>query len=91
MEILFETLLELVLEGSFEASRSRIVPKPLRILLAALVVALVLAAVGLIALAGVLMLRDGHVLAGAFLLALAALLLALSIWKFIRAYYKKTK
>ena len=30
MEILFETLLELVLEGSFEASRSRIVPKPLR-------------------------------------------------------------
>ena len=43
MEDLVEALLELVLEGSFEASRSRIVPMPVRIVLAALVVLFVLA------------------------------------------------
>lgn len=91
MEFLFETLLELVLEGSFEASRSKIVPMPVRIILAALVVLLVLTAIGVMVLAGVLMIRDGKPLAGAFMLALAALLLALGIWKFVRAYCKKMK
>ncbi len=91
MELLFELILELVMEGSIEASRSKAVPKPVRIVLAALVVLFFLAAIGLIVFAGILMIRDGNTLAGAFMFLLAALLLALSIRGFIRTYLKKAK
>ena len=91
MDSLIEMILELVLEGSFEASKSKLVPKPMRIILAALVVLFFLAAIGLVVFAGILMIRDGKPLGGAVMFLLAALLLAFSIRGFIRTYLKKAK
>ncbi len=91
MEFLFEMILELVLEGSFEASKSKNVPKPVRVLLAALVVLFFTAAIGIMVLAGILMIRDDSPLGGAFMFVLAALILVFSIRRFIRAYIKKVK
>ena len=78
MEILFEFLFDLVVEGSFELSKSRRVPLPIRIVLGTLAALFFLAVVALIGFVGVAMFSE-NVLGGIFFLGIDSLLAFLII------------
>lgn len=90
MEFLFEFIFDLIAEGVGEASKSPIVPKPVRIALTALIVLFFIAAIGLIIFAGVLMLLQGAWLAATAMFLIAAVFIVLSIRSFLKTYLKKT-
>ena len=78
MDLLFEALFDLILEGSFEASKSKKVPKPIRILLI----------FGFLFYLGIIGLSK-NLLAGILLIAFGLLFLILSIIKFRKTYLNK--
>lgn len=88
MEVFFEILLELVLEGSMELSVSRKTPKFLRYLLIVLLSAFCIAVIGLIFYAGALA-WNKSMPAGLLLMLLGALILVLGAVKFKKAYLTK--
>lgn len=85
MEYIFEILLELVLEGSVEVSKSRKVPKYIRYPLIVLIALFFIAVLGLIFFGGILALKK-NVLVGIALILLGSLLLIMSVIKFRKTY-----
>ncbi|MBP5417505.1 MAG: hypothetical protein J6Y58_08275 [Clostridiales bacterium] len=73
MEILFEFLFDLIVEGSFELSKSRRVPLPIRIVLGTLAALFFIAVIALIGFVGVAMFSE-NVLGGILFLAVDAIL-----------------
>lgn len=86
LEALFEILIEIIFEGLSGTAKSKHVPLPLRILCAMLLVIFVAAVVGLIVFCGVILIKDYSVIAGAIVLAVAAVLCGGLVWKFIKTF-----
>ncbi len=89
MEFIIELILDLLLEGSIEASKSAKVPKPIRYILIALISLFFLAVIGLIILLGIDTLKNSK-LAGITVILMGVLLLILAIMKFKKIYLKKS-
>ena len=88
MDLLFEAIFELILEGSFEASKSSRVPKPIRILLILLISLVYLVIIGFLLYFGIIGLSK-NLLAGIVLIAFGLLFLILTIVKFRKTYLHK--
>ena len=85
MDIIFELLLELVLEGTIELSKSVRVPRFIRYPLIVLLVLLSLGVIGIIFAVGVWILGE-NVLLGLLLIALALLMAVMGVRKLRKAY-----
>ncbi len=90
MEFIIELILDLLLEGSIEASKSEKVPKPIRYILIALISLFFLAVIGLIIFIGIDTLKNSK-LGGIIVILMGVLLLILAIMKFKKIYLKKKK
>ena len=90
MESIIEIILELVLEGSIEASKSSKIPKPVRYLITAMIVLLFIAFIGFIFWVGVIVLKD-NIPAGIFLILMGVVMTVLSVIKFIKTYLTKRR
>ncbi len=88
MEYIFEFILELIFEGSIEASKSKKVPKPIRYILITLIALFFLAVIGLIFLTGFLSLEKSIVV-GIFFILIGIILLVASIIKFKNTYMER--
>ena len=90
MELLFEAIFELILEGSFEASKSSKVPKSIRILLILLILLVYLLIIGFLFYIGIIGLSN-NLLAGIVLILFGCLFLVLGFIKFRKVYLNKMK
>lgn len=94
LEGLFEVLIEIIVEGAFDAASSRRVPLPLRILAAIIVLGVFGGLIFLMIFGGVCCLNDEELTNGiipaAILFAAAALIAGAVIWKFVKAYRKRS-
>ena len=90
MEILFEVILELIIEGSIEASKSRKVPKVVRCLLILLISFFSLSVIGLIFYIGISCLKKS-VIGGLVITSVGLVLLIIAVIKFRKVYLNKTK
>lgn len=90
MESIIEIILELVLEGSIEASKSSKIPKPVRYLITAMIVLLFIAFIGFIFWVGVIVLND-NIPAGIFLILIGVVMTLLGVIKFIKTYLTKRR
>ncbi len=88
MEIIFEFILELFLEGSVEISKSRKVPKWIRYPLIIIIALFFIAIIGLLLLEGILVLKE-NMLIGIFLILIGLFMLIMSIIKFRETYLIK--
>jgi len=88
MEILFELLFDLVVEGSFELSKSRRVPLPIRIVLGTLAALFFIAVIALIGFVGVAMFSE-NVLGGIFFLGVDALFTFLIIRRGMKEFRRR--
>ena len=82
MDMLIEILLEIIIEGALEAAESKKVPMPVRILLAAGVVLIFGAVVGMLLWNGVIRKSLLLIICGVLFLALVILLAANKITRF---------
>ncbi len=89
MEYLFEFILECVLEGSIEVSKSSKIPKCIRYPLILMISLFFAAVIGLIFFTGILAFKE-NMLAGIFFICIGSLMLILSIIKFRKVYLMKT-
>lgn len=89
MEFIFEFLLELVLEGSIEISKSSKIPKYIRYPLIVIISLFFIAVIGLIFFAGILSLKENLSL-GIFFILIGLLVLIMSIIEFRKTYLIKT-
>lgn len=85
MDFLFELLLELIAEGTVELSKSIKVPKYIRYLLIGIIVLFFIAVIGIVLIAG-LMLLEQNLLLGFIIIALAIFMLIMGIVKFRKTY-----
>ncbi len=85
MDMLIEILLEIIIEGALEAAESKKVPMPVRILLAAGVVLIFGAVVGMLIWNGVIRKSLLLIICGVLFLALVILLAANKITRFRKA------
>lgn len=85
MDIFFEFLLEIVVDGAFEvtSSGSRRVPLPLRILCLLIVIAVFGGIIVLMIFCGAVLWRDGNFILSVLMFALTALIAGVLIWKFV--------
>ena len=81
MEYLFEFILELVFEGSVEASKNLKVPKWIRYSLITIIILFFIGVIGIIFFTGILMLKE-NVLIGILFNLLGLLMLIIGIIKF---------
>ncbi len=88
MEDIFEIILECVLDGIFEASKSSKTPKYIRYPLIGIIFLLFIAVFGLIFFAGILALKEDSIL-GIILILLGLFLLSISIIKLRKTYLAK--
>lgn len=88
MEFIFEFILELLLEGSIEISKSSKIPKYIRYPLIAIISLFFIGVIGLIFLAGILSLRE-NILLGIFFLLIGLFMLLMSVKKFRKTYLIK--
>ena len=88
MEFIIELILDLLLEGSIEASKSEKVPKPVRYILITLISLFFLAVIGLIIFIGIDTLKNSK-LGGIIVISMGVLFLILAIIKFKKIYIKK--
>ncbi len=88
MEYIFEFILELIFEGSIEASKSKKVPKPIRYILITLIALFFLAVIGLIFLTGILCLEK-NIAIGIFFILIGIITLVASIVKFKQTYVER--
>ena len=89
MEYIFEFILELVLEGSIEVSKSDKIPKYIRYPLIVIIALFFIAVIGLIFLAGILSLKD-NVILGIFFIFISLFMFVMSIVKFRKTYLIRT-
>lgn len=85
MEIIFEFILELIFEGSIEASKSSKTPRFIRYLLIVIISLFFIAVIGLILLVGILTLKE-NLIAGILMILIALFMLVMSIIKFRKTY-----
>ena len=90
MESIIEIILELVLEGSIEASKSSKIPKPVRYLITAMIVLLFIAFIGFIFWDVVIVLND-NIPAEIFLILMGVVMTLLGVIKFIKTYLTKRR
>lgn len=93
MDILFEFLFELIVEGALELSTSRRVPLPLRILAAVIVVVVFGGVTFLIAFTGVMLLRseDNMIALAVLMFLIAALIAGVLIWRVVKFYKNRSR
>ncbi len=91
MEFIFELILELVFEGSIEASKNNKIPKYIRYPLIILITLFFLFIIWVVLFTGILLLKD-NLLIGILIILLGLLLCVSSIIKFKKTYLiKKNK
>lgn len=90
MEYLFELILNLVLEGSIEISKSKKVPKFIRYVFIILISLFIISVIGLIFFVGFLSLKQ-TIIGGIFIICFGLFMLVMSIIKFRKVYLMKTK
>lgn len=93
MEILFEIIFEIIVEGALELTTSRRVLLPLRILAAVIVVGVFGGVIFLIAFTGVICLRgeDNMIALAILLFILAAFIAGVLIWKVVKFCKNRSK
>lgn len=87
MEFILEYILELALEGGIEASKSSKIPKPVRYLIIAVITMFFVAVIGIIFLAGILILKES-IIFGILLLLLGLFLLVRGVIMFRKTYMR---
>ncbi len=88
MECLFEFILELVLEGSLEVSKSNKIPKYIRYPLIVIISLFFIAVIGLIFLAGIISLKK-NILVGIIFILMGFVIFIMSVLKFRKTYLGK--
>ena len=88
MDFIFELILELVLEGSIEASKSKKVPKPIRYLLIILISLFFISVAGLIIWVGIDSIKS-NLVGGILVIGFGIVFFILCILEFKKAYIKK--
>lgn len=88
MEYLIEFILELVLEGGLEVTKSNKVPKPIRYIILGIIALLFIAVIGLIYLTAFLILKES-IIGFILIFLLATFMLISAIIKFKKEYLKK--
>lgn len=88
MEFLFELVLELILEGSIDASKSKKVPKPLRYVLIVFIVLFFAGIDSLFFITGFLAIKINTLLA-ILMFALGMIMVVATIFKFKELYISK--
>lgn len=88
MEILFEIIFEIIVDGALEAVSSRKVPMPLRILAALIVVGVFGGVIFLIVFTGIICLRskDNIIAVAIILFLIAAMVAGVLIWRVVKFY-----
>lgn len=89
MEIILEILIELILEGTMEASKNKKVPKIIRYPLIFLIVLLFIGVIGLIFFTGILAYQRINKICGILLIIIAIILFISSIIRFRNTYLLK--
>ena len=89
MELIFELLVELILEGTIEVSRNQKVPKWIRYPLIFFIMILFLGVILLILFTGVLAYQKINKICGILLMMIGIILLIVSIIKFKKTYLIK--
>ncbi len=90
MEFIFEFILELVLEGGIEVSKSNKIPKYIRYPLIGIIILFFIAVIGFLILTGIILLNENIVL-GILLIVIGVLFLIISAIKFRKTYMIKSK
>ncbi len=90
MEYICESILELILEGSMEASKNKKLPKWLRYLFIILIMLFFIFVIGLIFLTGIIVLKENKIL-GIFFILIGIWMLISSIIQFRKTYLIKGK
>ena len=88
MDILIELVLDLLLEGSIEASKCKKTPKVIRWLLLLFIAVFFLGVICLMFFVGLIIIKD-NILVGIFILLISAFMLIASIIKFKKVYLSK--
>ena len=89
MEYFIEFILELVLEGGLEATKSDKVPKPMKYIILSIIAVLFVAVIGIIYLTAFLILKQS-ILGFILFFLLATFMFISAIIKFKKEYLKKT-
>ena len=90
MEFLFEILLELILEGTMEASQNKKVPKLVRVVLIVLISAFYLSVIGLILFIGVTCWKTNKI-GGLIIITIGSVIFIMAAVKFRKMYLDKTR
>lgn len=90
MEYIFEFILELVFEGTLEASKNKKIPKYIRYPLIGIIVLFFLIVIGLIFFVGIMFFKDSAI-GGIFFIAIGVFMLIMSIIKFRETYLLKKR
>ena len=90
MEFLFEILLELILEGTMEASQNKKVPKLVRVVLIVLISAFYLSVIGLILFIGVICWKTNKI-GGLIIITIGSVIFIMAAVKFRKMYLDKTR
>lgn len=90
MECVFEFILELVLEGSVEVTKSTSVPKYIRYPLIAIILLFFLAVIGVIFWTGIIALKYNAIV-GISLILIGLVMSIMSVMKFKKVYLTKMK
>ena len=85
MDLLFEVILDLILEGSIEASKSNKIPKFIRYLLIFFISLFFITVIGLILFIGISILKN-NVIGGVVIIVFSLFMLIMSIIKFRNTY-----
>lgn len=88
MEYLIEFILELVVEGGLEVTKSNKIPKPIRYIILGIIALLFIAVIGLIYLTAFLILKES-IIGFILIFLLATFMLISAIIKFKKEYLKK--
>ena len=88
MEYLIDFILELVIEGSIEASKNKKVPKPLRYVALIIVLLFFICVISLIIFVGILVLKQS-IIGGILLILLGIFMVIASVLKFRKMYLLK--
>ncbi len=88
MEYIFEFILELVLEGGIEVSKSRKIPNYIRYPLIGILSLFFIAVIGLVFIAGILLLKE-NIPSGILLILVGLFLLIMSAIRFRKTYLTK--
>lgn len=85
---LVEFIIDLILDASVEASRSKKVPRVIRYLLISLISLFFIAVIGLIFFMGISILKD-NILGGIIVILFGAFLLVMGVVKFRKTYFQR--